>query len=599
MIILTAVLALVALNLNALFIAPATTVSAENTACEYWVAPEPTGSDNNSGSIDSPWATLKYAAENVPDNHCTVWFKGGEYYGSHRLNRQYTTLTTFRADRPYHAVLHYDGVVLILSGATNVVIEGFRFHHTGPDSQSLLVTINSSAESWAEMITLRNNIFHDSYNNDLLKIHNGSRFITVENNLFYNQGASEQHMDVNSVTDVTIQDNIFFNDFAGSGRSDPGNTKAFITIKDSNEGDDGLLGSERVTVRRNVFLNWQGGKEPFIQVGNDGKPYHEAQDVWIENNLMIGNSPDEVNALLAVSGARNVTFANNTVTGDLPSGAYAFRIDQKGLNPQNQDIYFYNNIWSDPTGTMGAGPSGGSNKFSNGALETVNNLVIDNNLYWNGDQPIPPGETVSPLVDDARNVVVDPLLNTDLEDILLPRWDGALFLSGNTTIRQEFIRLVESYGKIPAESPAINLADPAYAPADDILGYPRSATPDPGAYEHNHLILTGCGKSTTIWLDWSDPQEPDAASLSISYSNETATSLISNIPPTARSYVLQDIRPFSLYTIILTVHDNEGATLAQSNTLELYSSTCRFYLPLMIRSRSYHESRMGWPLWPR
>jgi hypothetical protein len=52
-----------------------------------------------------------------------------------------------------------------------------------------------------------------------------------------------------------------------------------------------------VAIRGNVFLNWQGGKESFIGIGNDGKPYHEAKHVWINNNLMIGNSLADVAAL--------------------------------------------------------------------------------------------------------------------------------------------------------------------------------------------------------------------------------------------------------------------------------------------------------------
>ena len=54
-----------------------------------------------------------------------------------------------------------------------------------------------------------------------------------------------------------------------------------------------------------------------------------------------------------VSGASDVSFVNNTVIGDLPSDTYGFRADVKDDNPQNQRIEFVNNIWADPTGTMG------------------------------------------------------------------------------------------------------------------------------------------------------------------------------------------------------------------------------------------------------
>jgi hypothetical protein len=458
--------------------------------CAYWVAPHPDGNDSNPGTAGSPWATLEHAAETIPDEGCTVWVEEGVYPGEQRINRRFTTPATFRAVRSYHAVLQNFGLVVGISGARNVTLQGFRFRHTGPGADPLVVQVDQGDGEWAEQITLRNNIFHDSYNNDLLKIVSGARFVTVEGNIFYNQGSGEEHIDVNSVTDVVIQDNIFFNDFAGSNRVGHGDAHSFITIKDSNENADGLEGSERITVRRNVFLNWEGRNDTFIQVGNDGKPYHEAEDVVIENNLMIGNAPVEVYATLGLRGVRNVTVANNTVVGDMPASAYAMWVSIQELNPPNENIAFYNNIWADPTGTMGSDLSGDDNKFSNGDPAQTNNLILENNLYWNGGAAVPPGDLLSPLEDDPHPIVANPLLNADQENVMLPRWNGSTFLSGGSTIRQEFVRLVEQYGRIPAGSPAAGRADPAFAPADDILGRPRSATPNLGAYERSrHTCL--------------------------------------------------------------------------------------------------------------
>ena len=154
------------------------------------------------------------------------------------------------------------------------------------------------------------------------------------------------------------------------------------------------------------------------------------------------------------------------------------------MNPQNENVFFYNNIWADPTGTMGAEAGGGINEFSDGSPAESINLALDNNLYWNGGATIPPGDLVSPLVDDANRVVADPQLYANYASLILPRWNGTMFLSGSTSIRQEFERLVNLYGAISGASPAVGQADPAFAPADDILGRPRSSSPSLGAYEY-------------------------------------------------------------------------------------------------------------------
>lgn len=52
----------------------------------------------------------------------------------------------------------------------------------------MVIQIDGSAAGFGERITLRNNIIHDSYNNDLLKIVSGARHIFIEGNIFYNQG---------------------------------------------------------------------------------------------------------------------------------------------------------------------------------------------------------------------------------------------------------------------------------------------------------------------------------------------------------------------------------------------------------------------------
>jgi hypothetical protein len=471
-------------------------VAAIAQPCERWVAPGPSGSDLNPGTLASPWATLDHASAAVPDDTCTVYFQDGVYTGTHSLYERFETPTTFRSANRYRAVLQYAGTAVKLFGAKNVILEGFELRHTGAGAGGLVMQVQQGDGFWAENITIRDNVFHDSWNNDLLKINNGARFVTVENNVFYNQAGSDEHIDINSVTDVLVQDNVFFNDFAGSGRVNGNGTSSFIVMKDSNGEDDGQIGDERIAVRRNVFLNWEGSSgSNFALVGEDGMAYFEGRSILVENNLMLGNSGNDMRAAFGVKGGKDVVFRANTVVGDLPSLAFACRVNREGANLVNENVAFRGNIWSDPTGTMGAEGGGGTNEFSDGEPAEATALVLDGNLYWNGGAAIPPGDLVSPLVDDGNRIVADPQLPGQA-GIVLPRWNGTAFTSGNATIREEFERLVTLYGAIGGGSPAAGAADAAFTPDDDVLGRPRDASPDLGAFEAGASAALGIAPSS-------------------------------------------------------------------------------------------------------
>lgn len=447
-------------------VVPAGAVSHDATApCYRWVSPD--GRDQGPGSRRDPWATIEHAAEAVPDRGCTVWVLAGRYEGATTIERRFRQPITFRSLPLYRAELVAGETVLDIDGARNVAIEGFDIHHNAAtDGYVVIIDRDAGSNIWSEDIVLRNNVIHDSRGDDLLKVHNGVRRALVTGNLFFNQGDNEQHIDVNSVTDVTISNNVFFNDLpAGEDR------KAFIVVKDSNAGDDGLLGSRRVRIARNVFLSYQGGNESFVQLGNDGKPYFEVDGVSVESNLFVGDSDDEVNAPLGVRGGRNIRFVNNTVVGDLPSEAYALWASTTGDNPMNRDLLLANNIWSDPTGSMSPLTTGRS---------TVD-LELTNNLYWNGERRLPGGELAEPT-DDRRRVVGDPEL-PPLRGLDPPQFDAGRFASGSVSIRHEFLRLVRQAGTIGATSAAVDAADASLAPITDITGRRRDQAPDLGACE--------------------------------------------------------------------------------------------------------------------
>ena len=452
------------------------------------------GSDaTGNGSAQNPWATISHALTQAPDG-ALILVQPGLYAGQVVLRGNFERGVTVRSAEPYRAQLRHNSVVVAGYYARGVTLEGFDIAHSGPDSEIYVVQIQdllgepSGSEGGVSRIVLRDNILHDSFNNDILKINRGASHITVEGNILYNQAGLDSHIDANSVTDVLIQDNIFFNDFEGSNRPDRRDTGSFVVIKDSNGDEDANLGSRNVTVRRNVFLKWQGDSDnTFVVVGEDNVTYFRARQVLIENNLMIGNSPDEIRAPVQIRGARNVTFRHNTVVGDLPAKAFGMRLSRAKKNPKNEDIYFFNNIWSDPTGTMGAGPSSNRPDFADADPDDTASVVLGRNLYWNGNAatPFDRREAVN-FTDDPQRIISDPLLPAPAE-IILPRWlpADARFADGSASVREAFVRLVTQNAPPAPGSLALDAADPAHAPPDDILRQPRPAGsgPDLGAFE--------------------------------------------------------------------------------------------------------------------
>jgi len=254
-------------------------------------------------------------------------------------------------------------------------------------------------------------------------------------------------------------------------------------VKDSNGNSDTVLGTRDTVVRRNVFLEWHGSAgQSFLRLGEDGTTNYETVNTLIENNLMIGNSADLMRTPLTVQGSDDVTFRNNTIVGDMPSRSFAGRLIAGGSNPPNRNLSITNNVYSDPTGSMGSEAFAGVDLFDAPSGQTES-FLLDHNGYYNGGNPIPQdaGQAVV-FGDDANALVADPDLAPQA-GLVAPVWDGSSFADGSTSILEAFERLVNEYGTPGSGSPVIDQADPAHAASQDILGRPRGASPDLGAVE--------------------------------------------------------------------------------------------------------------------
>ena len=433
------------------------------------------------GTPLAPYATITYALDRAVAGDL-VLVAAGRYDGRVRLRGRFDPPVTVRSADPYRAQLRHDATVLTafdeVRGAEGLIIEGFDIAHSGPGADGLVVQLQSTSGQPTRGLTLRDNIIHDSWNNDLLKINNGATGIRVLGNLFYNQQGSDEHIDVNSVTDVLIEGNVFFNDFAASGRANGNDTSAYVVVKDSNGGSDGILGSSNVRIRRNLFLNWQGSPgSNFVLCGEDGTANFEAFDLLIENNLFLGNSSHPIRAAYGVKGCRDVVFRANTVVGDLPGNAYAFRFNREGSNPLLQRLSLHNNIWSDPGGSM--------QRFSTTPPADTASFSFQRNLVFNGGNALPsnPADLIN-AQDDPEPVRGDPLLPAQA-GLQAPAWQpgSARFVGGKARIAEVFYDLAERFGRPARSGAGVGQANAAQMPVDDLLGDPRPAPASLGALE--------------------------------------------------------------------------------------------------------------------
>jgi hypothetical protein len=468
----------------ALFVAILAFVVVQSVAANgtYYIAPDGSDADGD-GSAQSPWATIQHATESVPDDGSTIIVRDGLYTGYQFVERHFDKPLLITAENPYKARLVSPADrnrVFFAYDASNFTVRGLEMSGSGASKGSYLVHIGTSS---AHHITFEDCIIRDSYDNDLIKINDQAHHITFRNCLLYNAPAGgDELFDVNAVQNVVIEDCILSSDMEASGREVKLNYHPYIVIKNSTHDPDNAASCRRIMLRRNIFCNWQGkSSHSYLLLGEDAKPFWEAQEVTIENNLFLFNNDNPSNGAITLKcRLRDINIRANTVSGTVVGWtAYAIRFSQERKGLTMKDTFIRNNIFADPAGKM-------PRLFAGERDHVRPKLVLENNLYFNGGRDFRHYESFLLRVpdDDPAAVVGDPML-ADPGDTRVARWDvkAGCFESGSKTIREEFERIVNKYAALPVGSAAIDAAEARYMPQDDILGRRRDKRPDIGAYE--------------------------------------------------------------------------------------------------------------------
>ncbi len=545
----------------------------------------PTGTANTTCDVSQPCGDiatvlqLPSLGEQAGD---TVILRDGVYVGQQRVvNKHFAYPVQIQAEHPYKAVLQNNGVVLNLRNAYNLVFQGLELKQVEPiptcnttNESAYIIQLSDSSDpngpfgakrgpdsvyydangklypngtDFTGEITFENNIIHDSFCEDHIKLQNGGN-INIVGNMFYNQatrnnaagtvantGTPDEFIDVNSVFNVRISQNLFFNDFAH-----PAETGAFIVVKDSGMGVpdgntrfgltdqtgqvvapypngntfavnpdpnspgtrlntcnpagsncDTVIGSNSIQIDRNIFFNFKNTSTqyPWLQFGAEDTLMYVLNHGIVENNLFIGNSSAITRAVFELEGVRNFQFRNNTITGSLPSKHYGYRLKSQDFAYRfpNTAVTIANNIWADQTGTMGTEDSTVP-FFARAETTTVTpQRLLANNLYWNNGQPIPNTlNFVAQYTEDVAPVLLDPGLPNPAQ-LQTPLWDGATFRAvvAGQAPATNIAAVFENLVR-NFGTPTVGVTDKAnqtYASPVDIRGAQRGPSPDIGAVE--------------------------------------------------------------------------------------------------------------------
>jgi parallel beta-helix repeat protein len=408
-------------------------------ATTYYVSP--TGSDNNAGSAQSPWATLQHAVDTIAPGD-TILVNSGTYVGCRiGMPGNPSAVKTLEAapgaavlvnapgpDNKHNSIIEVENFALTMS---DWVIAGFEVANSPNYGIDVRVT---------DRITVENNHVHNSALTGIFTAF--SNYVVIQNN----------------ETDHNNEHGIY-----------QSNSSVYPAIRGNNSHDNASAG---------IHMNGDDTEAP-----PNGKKTGLVQYATVEDNI-IWNNGTAGGSGINCDGVDDSLIANNLLYNNHASGISLYAID--GAHGSSNNMVYNNTILMAPNSRFVINiPNDGGGK-----KPPVGNIVKNNILYT------PDSNHGSILVAKAGvegfesdyNVVVNVFsINNDNSTISLKKWQshGYDLHSIIATPEQLFINPAANNYQLKPGSPAIDAGTTLSAVPVDIVGVtrPQGSAYDIGCYE--------------------------------------------------------------------------------------------------------------------
>ena len=461
-------------------------------AQDYYVS-DSNGSDNNSGTIDSPFKTINKGISMVNAGG-TVYVMDGVYqnanYGnvdpstSTNMNNQhvvtinksgtedaYITLRNYPGDTPK---IQFDGRggIVISNNMNYIIIEGFEVEGPAQDIDYDMAEADRNYKIQVAEDEDDSTNYNHSYfgGKGIWGGYGAHHHIIIRNNIVHDTCGSAIRF--NDSDHILIENNIVYNSNWWTSSA----SSAIVLAESIAQNGDNTSDIKMIIRGNIVYNNWNRIRFYVTQLpdnsGNNNPDYGTAnfQSIWDGQGIYVTRSDPEYNGTFL--------FENNLCLNNGKNGINFDHSHSASAIYQNNTLYYngVHEIIQDISVAEGnpahRGQKVGGIKANHVLNATVvNNIIVTrdnefsalqlNNVYGSRvavDNIIVNGTYAWPATESNNLINIDPLFVSAPETV-----DGPLTIEGTD------FSLTES-------SPAINSGNPSYSPTHDIDGNPRPVT---------------------------------------------------------------------------------------------------------------------------